>query len=142
MKKILFTLALLISFSSFGQSRDLKKAIKKLGNVEITNKGLDLTQYFSITYTGDWMNAATSRSDVITNWEKAFFKVGLTTEPYAKYKVELFLQSIVIKDSGDNLNTVAIIEWSKAMRGLHSTSKDKPKLARQYLIQELINSNK
>ena len=150
MKNLLFTLALLVSFSSFGQSRDLKKAIKKLGNVEITNKGLDLTEDFVVYVNHKDFNGVKQTSE--SNWEKVFFKLGLNTSDWyvkdntdmidGRYQVEILVKSIIIKDANDNFNTVAIIEWSKRMNGLHSTNKDKPKLARQYLIQELINSNK
>ena len=45
MKKLLFTLALLVSFNSFGQSKQDKKVIKKL-KLEIINRGLDLKGKF------------------------------------------------------------------------------------------------
>ena len=100
MKNLLFTLALLVSFSSFGQSRDLKKAIKKLGNVEITNKGLDLTEDFVVYVNHKDFNGVKQTSE--SNWEKVFFKLGLNTSDWyvkdntdmidVRYKVEILVK--------------------------------------------------
>tara|TARA_B110000259_G_C13727394_1_gene287048 strand:+ start:62 stop:511 length:450 start_codon:yes stop_codon:yes gene_type:complete len=149
MKKLLLLL-LIAPVIGFGQSRDLKKAIKKLGNVEITNKGLNLSDDFVIFIKDDLCQG--NKQTCESNWEKAFFKLGLNTSDWyvedktniidGRYKVEILLKSIIIKDANNNFKTVAIIEWSGKMSGLHSTSNDKPKLARPYLIQQLINSNK
>ena len=148
MKKLLILL-LLTPIICIGQSKDLKKAIKRLGNVEIMNKGLDLTEDFVVFVDNPYFQG--KDQTVEANWEKVFFKVGLNTSNWyvedntnvidGRYKVEILAKSIIIKDADDNFNTVAIIEWSNFINGMHSTSMDRPKLAMQYLIQELINSN-
>ena len=96
MKKILFTLALLVSFSSFGQisfspselgikDRRYRKIVKKL-DLKIINRGFDGKGDFFMETANGYVNKSTSAmakgwdfpdSDYIKLWQDVFFEMGL-----------------------------------------------------------------
>ena len=139
MKKII--LLLFIPIIGFSQSKDMKKAIKRLGSVEITNRGLDLEAKFvpfSLRH-NPYIYEVLDK-----NWDQAFFKAGLKTGRwenknnenviYGRYVVEIgstSAKNVIIKDVENDFSTVAIIEWSGKLSPL----------GYRHLVNELIKSN-
>jgi hypothetical protein len=97
MKNILFTLALLVSFSSFGQisfspselgikDRRYRKIVKKL-DLKIINRGFDGKGDFFMTTARGYVNRSKSvaatgltggpDSDYIRLWQDVFFEMGI-----------------------------------------------------------------
>ena len=129
MKNLLFTLALLVSFSSFGQSKQDKKIMKKL-KLEIINRGLNLK--------GKFISKSSFNCDVCksveSNWNNSLFKAGLRTGSW--YKKE----GVEVYDGDYDFETVATISFQNP--GYISASSGKKNIEqRAVVLRRLIASN-
>ena len=165
MKNLLFTLALLVSFNSFGQSKADKKIEKKL-KLEIINKGIDFSGDFVIFIDSDSNEFVIDSAGgygvpptykdhtetVVKNWEMSFFKNGLETGSWyvsednatiinGDYKVEVYGNSMIIKDANNNFSTVAIINYNRTS-GLNTGNNKKGADRRDYILRKLKESNR
>jgi len=146
MKKSLFTLALLVSFNSFGQSKQDKKVIKKL-KLEIINRGLDLDGKFAIKNN----HKCEVCENVETYWNTALFKAGLRTgtwymedgvEVYdADYVFLITSQQITILSVYDDFETVASISFPGNRGYINAWNWPKNIEQRAVVLRRLIASN-
>ena len=146
MKKIFFTLALLISFSSFGQSKQDKKVVKKL-KLEIINRGLDLKGRF---ISKDSYNCEYCKP-VEKNWNNSLFKAGLRTGTWYKedgveiydgdYVFGIFQKQITILSVKDDFETVATISFPGNLGLINFQNNTKNIEQRAVVLRSLIASN-
>jgi len=146
MKNLLFTLALLVSFNSFGQSKQDKKVIKKL-KLEIINRGLDLKGKF---ISKDSYKCGYCKS-VEANWNNSLFKAGLRTGTWYKedgveiydgdYVFEIFQKQITILSVKDDFETVATISFTGNLGLINFQNNTKNIEQRAVVLRSLIASN-
>ena len=146
MKNLLFTLALLVSFNSFGQSKQDKKVIKKL-KLEIINRGLDLKGKF---ISKDSYKCGYCKS-VEANWNNSLFKAGLRTGTWYKedgveiydgdYVFEIFQKHITILSVKDDFETVATISFTGNLGLINFQNNTKNIEQRAVVLRSLIASN-
>ena len=146
MRNILFTLALLISFSSFGQSKQDKKVVKKL-KLEIINRGLDLKGRF---ISKDSYNCEYCKP-VEKNWNNSLFKAGLRTGTWYKkggaevydgdYVFEIYQKQITILSVKDDFETVATISFPRSLGLINIQNNTKNIERRAAVLRMLIASN-
>jgi hypothetical protein len=146
MKNLLFTLALLVSFNSFGQSKQDKKIIKKL-KLEIINRGLDLKGKF---ISKDSYKCGYCKS-VEANWNNSLFKAGLRTGTWYKedgveiydgdYVFEIFQKQITILSVKDDFETVATISFTGNLGLINFQNNTKNIEQRAVVLRSLIASN-
>ena len=146
MKNVLLTLALLISFSSFGQSKQDKKVIKNL-KLEIINRGLD--------FKGKFISKDSYKCDlcqsVESNWNNSLFKAGLRTGTWYKedgveiydgdYVFEVFRRQITILSVKDDFETVATISFPGNLGFINFQNNQKNLEQRDVILRMLIASN-
>ena len=149
MKKLLFTIMLLIPYLMIGQSKEDKKLQRKL-KLEIVNKGLNLDDKFVIvgSFGGNW--DASYNENTEKNWNTSFFKSNLNTGDYSiedgyliidgRYQVNIDKNSMTIKDASNNFKTVAFLEWI-GPSGIGISTNIQNKAKRKYIIKSLIESN-
>lgn len=164
MKKLIILLLMFAPLFSLGQSE--KKISKKL-NLEITNRGLDLDAVF-VPVQGDVRTECPFCCDnrCINNWKSALFISGLETGDYftntnlkdtenremqlgktttirGRYALIFNYDSIEIKDANNNFKTAAILNWGGSGKSyIHSYGNDKNKKIREFIISQLIKSNR
>ena len=146
MKNLLFTLALLVSFGSFGQSKQDKKVMKKL-KLEIINRGLDLKGKF---ISKDSYKCGYCKS-VETNWNNSLFKAGLRTGTWYKkdgaeiydgdYVFEIYQKQITILSVKDDFETVATISFPGNLGLINFQNNTKNIEQRAVVLRSLIASN-
>ena len=146
MKNLLFTLALLVSFNSFGQSKQDKKVIKKL-KLEIINRGLDLEGKF---ISKDSYKCGVCKS-VESNWNNSLFKAGLRTGTWYKkdgaeiydgdYVFEIFQKQITILSVKNDFETVATISFAGNLGYINAFNNTKNIEQRAVVLRSLIASN-
>ena len=146
MKNLLFTLALLVSFNSFGQSKQDKKVIKKL-KLEIINRGLDLKGKF---ISKDSYKCGYCKS-VESNWNNSLFKAGLRTGTWYKedgveiydgdYVFEIFQKQITILSVKDDFETIATISFAGNLGYINFQNNTKNIEQRDVVLRSLISSN-
>ena len=146
MKKLLFTICLLVSFNSLSQSKEDNKIAKKL-KLEITNRGLDLNGKFIAkdSYKCELCSAVES------NWNNSLFKAGLRTGTWyindgteiydGDYVFEVFRQQITISSVKNNFETVAVISFSGNIGFINFQNKSKNIEQRAVVLRKLVASN-
>ena len=147
MRYIILTLALMFTLSSYGQSKQDKKVIKKL-ELEIINRGLDLKGKF---ISKDSYKCGYCKS-VESNWNNSLFKAGLRTGTWyiedgveiydGDYVFEIYQQQITIYSVKDDFETVATISFPGNLGFINFQNKPKNIEQRAVVLRSLIESNR